>query len=280
MNLQKLTVGQMASINHVTQQTLRLYDKKGLLKPQMIDQTTGYRYYHITQSARLDLIQNLKLYGFTLRQIKEILENNDVASLQKFLVLQVNHIDDYIQELKRSKCAIQSVLLNYKRYQSMPQNKEIFLEFMPERYIYKYHCQVNYFDEDEIGYEYMLRQLKLHVASQKIPFSYFCNVGTIIKKEDLMQQKLFSDEVFFFVDQDNQIENTKIIPANTYVCICSNDVNDEIENIKRMMTYIKDHHYTIVGDYLCEVVVDFPALHFDNRRMFYKTQIPVTYQKQ
>ena len=63
----------MAQLNHISEQTLRLYDKEGLLKAQEVDLKSGYRYYHILQSARLDLIQNLKMYGLTLKQIKDIL---------------------------------------------------------------------------------------------------------------------------------------------------------------------------------------------------------------
>ena len=81
MDLQKLTIGQMAQLNHVSEQALRLYDREGLLKPQYIDAATGYRYYHITQSARLDLIQNMKVYGMTLRQIRAFLDENDAEAL-------------------------------------------------------------------------------------------------------------------------------------------------------------------------------------------------------
>ena len=49
MDLQKLTIGQMAELNHISEQTLRLYDRVGLLKPRYIDRATGYRYYHESQ---------------------------------------------------------------------------------------------------------------------------------------------------------------------------------------------------------------------------------------
>lgn len=73
MDLQKLSIGQMAELNHISEQTLRLYDKEGLLTPHFVDPSTGYRYYHIAQSAKLDLIQNMKVYGMTLRRIKSFL---------------------------------------------------------------------------------------------------------------------------------------------------------------------------------------------------------------
>ena len=34
MDLEKLTIGQMAELNHVSEQTLRLYDREGLMKPR------------------------------------------------------------------------------------------------------------------------------------------------------------------------------------------------------------------------------------------------------
>ena len=43
MDLQRLTIGQMAKLNRISQQTLRLYDREGLLRPMIIDPHTGYR---------------------------------------------------------------------------------------------------------------------------------------------------------------------------------------------------------------------------------------------
>ena len=103
MDLQKLTIGQMAELNHISEQTLRLYDRVGLLKPRYIDRATGYRYYHITQSARLDMIQNMKVYGMTLRRIREFLEENDADALQKLLLEQAGQVDERIEQLSRSR---------------------------------------------------------------------------------------------------------------------------------------------------------------------------------
>ena len=43
MDLQRLTIGQMAKLNRISQQTLRLYDREGLLTPMITDPNTGYR---------------------------------------------------------------------------------------------------------------------------------------------------------------------------------------------------------------------------------------------
>ena len=277
MDLQKLSIGQMAELNHVSEQTLRLYDKEGLLVPRCVDPVTGYRYYHIIQSAKLDLIQNMKVYGMTLRQIRSFLDSNDPAALRALLTEQADSIEERIRQLRRSQSAITRTLDNYRRYEAMPRNGEIFLEYIPERRIFRYSCDVNYFDQDESGYEYMLRQMKTNLVANNMPLSYFTTIGTIIRREHLVPDALFSNEVFLFVDEDDSSQAMETLPAASYLCLCSDEFSMEAENVRRLLDYVQTRGCEIAGDYICEVVVDFPMLDFDRRRMFYKAQIPVRF---
>ena len=277
MDLQKLSIGQMAELNHVSEQTLRLYDKEGLLAPRCVDPVTGYRYYHIIQSAKLDLIQNMKVYGMTLRQIRSFLDSNDPAALRALLTEQADSIEERIRQLRRSQSAITRTLDNYRRYEAMPRNGEIFLEYIPERRIFRYNCDVNYFDQDESGYEYMLRQMKTNLVANNMPLSYFTNIGTIIRREHLVPDALFSNEVFLFVDEDDSSQAMETLPAASYLCLCSDEFSMEAANVRRLLDYVQTRGCEIAGDYICEVVVDFPMLDFDRRRMFYKAQIPVRF---
>ena len=277
MDLQKLSIGQMAELNHVSEQTLRLYDKEGLLVPRCVDPVTGYRYYHITQSAKLDLIQNMKVYGMTLRQIRSFLDSNDPAALRALLAEQADNIEERIRQLRRSQSAITRTLDNYRRYEAMPRNGEIFLEYIPARRIFRYSCDVNYFDQDESGYEYMLRQMKTNLVANNKPLSYFTNIGTIIRREHLVPDALFSNEVFLFVDENDSSQAMETLPAASYLCLCSDEFSMEAENVRRLLDYMQTRGCKIAGDYICEVVVDFPMLDFNRRRMFYKAQIPVRF---
>lgn len=277
MDLQKLSIGQMAELNHVSEQTLRLYDKEGLLVPRCVDPVTGYRYYHIIQSAKLDLIQNMKVYGMTLRQIRSFLDSNDPAALRALLTEQADCIEERIRQLRRSQSAITRTLDNYRHYEAMPRNGEIFLEYIPERRIFRYSCDVNYFDQDESGYEYMLRQMKTNLVANNMPLSYFTNIGTIIRREHLVPDALFSNEVFLFVDEDDSSQAMETLPAASYLCLCSDEFSMEAANVRRLLDYVQTRGCEIAGDYICEVVVDFPMLDFDRRRMFYKAQIPVRF---
>ena len=43
--MKELSIGQMARLNGLSEQTLRLYDKAGLFSPMYRDAENGYRYY-------------------------------------------------------------------------------------------------------------------------------------------------------------------------------------------------------------------------------------------
>ena len=219
----------------------------------------------------------MKIYGMTLRQIRSFLDSNDPAVLRALLSEQAASIEERIRQLRRSQSAITRTLDNYRRYEAMPRNGEIFLEYIPERRIFRYNCDVNYFDQDESGYEYMLRQMKTNLVANNMPLSYFTNIGTIIRREHLVPDALFSNEVFLFVDEDDSSQAMETLPAASYLCLCSDEFSMEAANVRRLLDYVQTRGCEIAGDYICEVVVDFPMLDFDRRRMFYKAQIPVRF---
>jgi len=68
-----LKIGEFAEMNNVTTKMLRHYDEIGLLKPSVIDHSTGYRSYEAEQSHYLNWIIILKNLDFALSQIKEML---------------------------------------------------------------------------------------------------------------------------------------------------------------------------------------------------------------
>lgn len=67
-------IGEFARLTQVSAKALRLYDELGLLKPLRTDQFTDYRYYSADQLPRLHRIIVLKELGFTLEQIKPLLD--------------------------------------------------------------------------------------------------------------------------------------------------------------------------------------------------------------
>jgi MerR family transcriptional regulator, thiopeptide resistance regulator len=99
---------EFARLAKVTVRTVHYYDRIGLLKPKHFDRN-GFRLYGESEFARLQQITTLKFIGFSLNQIKEILEGRefDLAdSLQlqrKILEAQRERLDLALEAITRAE---------------------------------------------------------------------------------------------------------------------------------------------------------------------------------
>ena len=66
-------IGEFANENEVTVRALHHYEKLGLIAPCRVDEYSGYRYYEQSQSKTLKAISALKSLGFSLSEIKEVM---------------------------------------------------------------------------------------------------------------------------------------------------------------------------------------------------------------
>ena len=258
-----LTIGQMAELNHVTTQTLRLYDREGLLKPEFQEKSNGYRYYHLNQCAQLDMIQTMKICGMTLRQIRQQLENSSLEELHIFLQEQDRLLEEKMHQLSDSRKSIHRLCENIGQLKSLPPIGELFLEYVPERRIDTLYTEIDYFTDGYAGYERMLRRLKDHMVHHNLPLSYFLNAGTLIEKAD-------------FVREYPEVETVRKVPEGLRMAICADDPDKELEYAKKLYQKMQEMEYEADGDYLCEVISQLPMMANDGKRdMIYKIQIPV-----
>lgn len=95
------SIGETAKLTKISVQTLRHYDKEGLLKPIYVDGSTRYRYYSIDQFLQIDFIKRCKSLGFSLEKIKQILyEGDNLENILKSITFQKSIIEKEIENLK------------------------------------------------------------------------------------------------------------------------------------------------------------------------------------
>ena len=70
-----MKIGEIAAFFNVTVKAMRVYEKVGIIKPIKIDKKTGYRYYSADQVKLLDALLELRNLGFSLSEIKVLLES-------------------------------------------------------------------------------------------------------------------------------------------------------------------------------------------------------------
>lgn len=100
-------IGVFSQMNKVTIKTLRHYDDIGLLKPHFIDENNGYRYYTSRQLPRLHQILALKEIGFSLDEIKLVMNG---ASQEKLLQKKKSELMVEMAELGKKIAGIESYL--------------------------------------------------------------------------------------------------------------------------------------------------------------------------
>ena len=79
-----IKIGEFAKICNVSTQTLRYYDAVGLLKADIINSSSGYRFYSLDAVEKFKQILFYKDLGFSLEEIKKIQHSTDDA-VQKML---------------------------------------------------------------------------------------------------------------------------------------------------------------------------------------------------
>ncbi len=69
-------IGEFSKMSKTTIKALRYYDELGLLKPQQVDEWTGYRLYTTNQLVTLHQINALRQVGLSLEEVKQVLAGN------------------------------------------------------------------------------------------------------------------------------------------------------------------------------------------------------------
>lgn len=98
-------VSQFAEKSGITVRALHHYDRLGLLKPSGRTES-GYRFYTDRDYARLQQIETLKFVGLPLRQIKDVLDGNDL-DLGEALRLQRRVLGERKSQIEQALRAIE-----------------------------------------------------------------------------------------------------------------------------------------------------------------------------
>lgn len=141
--MKTLTSGQMGRENRVSEKAMRIYEQKGLIKPDYVDENTGWRHYSLEQSTKLDLVLELQQIGFTLDEIVDAAEQSDVSQLRKMLVARRASLDEQIASLKLARDVTNSYIEGCDQYLYRTVMNQIMLEMLPERRVLMFELPPN-----------------------------------------------------------------------------------------------------------------------------------------
>lgn len=281
---QLIKIGEFAQLNNLSIQTLRYYEKIGLIYPVKVDNLTNYRYYDLMQSSVLDMIQFLKSLDFSLEDIKEILNRHDnLEFLQHTLIEQQKELEQKQLQVEMKISQIEAFREATHIYENSRTSNDIELIKLPKRNIIKFSIPDNIYDITAEKYEYHLRQFKKYLATN-FPFIPSCSrIGSVMDQYQIKTGKLVSKElfVFFSTKQKTLFKESKTsasldsLISGTYAVDYCDDFSKESEAIKKFKEKIDTKNLEIIGDYVCEIIYEVPQLHQTKRNMYIRMQVPV-----
>ena len=130
------SIGEAAKAVRTTTETLRHYDRIGLVKPSKKDEWTKYRYYTEQDLVRLNTVRALQLMDLPLQEIKRVLDYKDLRKVVDFLEQAEKKADEKIAALQYGKSKIQLAKAEYElTLRKLESPAGPFLKAYPERVI-------------------------------------------------------------------------------------------------------------------------------------------------
>lgn len=114
-----MRIGELATRAGLSRDTLRFYEKTGLLRPER-DTANGYRHYGEHSLAQLELIQLCKSLGFSLEEIAGVVQGMAerplrCADAEPLVAAKLELVEQRLRELHAQRRALRSRLRDIRR---------------------------------------------------------------------------------------------------------------------------------------------------------------------
>ena len=110
--METIGIGKLAARAGVSIDTVRYYERSGLLSPQA-RLPSGYRRYSEMQASRLRFIRRAQELGFSLKDIRELLgisSQRDVARIKRAAEKKIQEVEDRMKALRRVRDALANLV--------------------------------------------------------------------------------------------------------------------------------------------------------------------------
>ena len=93
-----MSITELAKLRQVTSETLRYYDRIGLITPDYVDPQTRYRYYSIRQYEKLGTIKELRQLGMSIHDITDYFSGRNLRKSHQLLLHQLELLEEEIRK--------------------------------------------------------------------------------------------------------------------------------------------------------------------------------------
>ncbi|MGL5822714.1 MAG: MerR family transcriptional regulator, partial [Sarcina sp.] len=234
-------IGEISKIYNIGKDSLMYYERLGIINPKRDD--NSYRLYSISDIWRLNLVKELKELGFSMKMVKEYIDNRNIGNTKKLLEKEIDILDSRIEEFKKKKEEV------IKRIEVLEKEDKAILNEIEIKYIKQRNAIILNGDikKDEEA-DFLIK--KLHKKfEERFNMLGNNNIGAIFLQEKLKNKQYnFYESVFCFLDDENkEISNIKF-EKGKYLCLSyKGDYKQKGILIERMFEYIKKYNLKLDG---------------------------------
>jgi len=110
-----MTIGKVSKHSGIGIETIRYYEREGLIEPPKRRESSGYREYNPSVVIRLSFIRRAKDLGFSLQDIRELLSlsvetKSKCASVKKKALGKLKEINERMEQLQKIRGALSQLI--------------------------------------------------------------------------------------------------------------------------------------------------------------------------
>lgn len=266
-----LTIGEVSKMTGLPISTLRYYDSEGIISPSYKDESTNYRYYGFFQIPVIKVIVHLKKLGFSNAKIKSHLENGSHSHTLELMNMMIEQTEKEIVRLKKLEDELKENAFQLNYLITLENNMNKF--FIEEDEIKGIYANV-VMDKDYIGISKAFKEIDNFLVHNDCDLARMGMFAFTVTHDEILKKRYEYDKLIFLKDYEGY-ENRCHYPKKIYACTVSQSKFNEIgKNIEKLVNWIEDHNYEIVGDTIV-CILSGPAFEKDPTDLKYIVKVPI-----
>lgn len=238
---------EVCKLHNITKKALLYYDKIDLFKPDYIDQSNNYRYYSRKNLPILKQIIYMKNIGFSLNEIKPLLDNPSHGLMIEHLKEKQHEVQKQIEKYNRMDNSIDYLVKYYEHASAITDND-----------LYRPSIKM-------LGHKKVVQKDAKNLTQEGVMLAYRSILNS------LREENIFSPEDYgtvYYPDDPKRVgsfiavpweldkETVSTIPEGKYICMYHKSSYYAPESRNFLLKWLDDNHYKAIGPIYDHCIVD------------------------
>lgn len=263
-----INITEMAKLREVTTETLRYYDRIGLLKPDFLDKN-NVRYYSVLKYEQLETIKELQQMGMGLKDIEHYLTDRNIDTSYELLLRQQLYCKEQLklyqaleEKISRKIDLISSVKECEKNFEK-PQIKHM-------EKIVCLRAKETVWDEVSLGYACMELEQRMKNEEPLLPiYASDRYAGQFSLQSDCIEKTTLLLMVNLDYETANDKEQFMVLPAGDYLSIYSDKSFWDRTRIKECFNeYAGENQLRLSENAICISKIDYSITDIPEERLY------------